>query len=158
MLKQVILAGTAALSISTAALADDVTTVGRNGAWTIGAGDQVCAMATVTEDYALIITTIRDTPYVMIMSKTGPSSPLKGRAVVTDKQSGDVLMIKSLKSDIHGEPATVLSMTDLIRLWGATVVDMDTRHMVNVKVGDMSFNVDIRGAQEAYQNIKSCAE
>jgi hypothetical protein len=157
MLKQIILAGTAVLSISTAALANDMVTAGRNGAWTIGMGEQNCGMATFANDYVLGILINHGLTQVIVGSKKDPL-PLKGHAVVTDKQSGDILMIKTLKSDTDGLPAADLSMTDLIRLWGVTVMDMGTPHMVNVMVGDVSFDVDIHGAQEAYQNIKSCAE
>ena len=173
MFKQFILAAVAALSpvtpISHAfetgtevpSLFEDV---GKNGAWRISneKDGSRCMMSTKSigsADYTLAILTYSSMTGVVIFGKD--PLPASARAVITDKGNGEILMIKPLgrtDSDEDFVLGSDLSVQDLIRLWGATVMDDAAQeHLVTVHLGNVSFNVDIHGAQAAYQNIKSCA-
>jgi hypothetical protein len=143
---------------------------GHNGAWDIIAGiaGKGCAMRTQTTSgtryYSLMIGTDGNQTVAIIVANA-PATPTNVRGIITDKGSGEVLMMKPMKRDekiLDGYQfiSTTLSLQDTFRLWGIgidDVIGVHSKHLVNVQAGPVSFDVDIHGAMEAYQNIQSCA-
>ena len=60
--------------------------------------------------------------------------------IVTEKSDDELLMVKTPTETESNTPgfemmSATLSSSGLSKLWGVTVIDLDSPHMVNVKVG-----------------------
>jgi hypothetical protein len=134
--------------------------IGRNGAWEIGAEGKFCSMRTMGDGGTIGLAIMKlardDHTVALIYSKTG-GFPQRATGSITDTGTGELLFIKTFERLGDDGMGAVLSMTDLIKLWGDMLMDSNTARMVTVKAGNVSFQIDIHGAVEAYQNLSSCA-
>jgi hypothetical protein len=144
---------------------------GHNGAWDIITGQnggKACIMRTQTTSgatyYSLMMAANGKETLAAILTNA-PAAPVHDTLTITDKGTGEILMMKPVERDqqiIGGYQiiGTFLSVQDTIRLWGIGLDDLmgtGSGHWINVKVGTVSFDVDIHGAMQAYENIQSCA-
>jgi hypothetical protein len=148
-----------------------MTPVGQNGAWRIlayqSALGRSCFMATQTVDHRVTLligvpsTKFGDAKPAAIIYTEQPSPERQMLVSVTDNGSGETLLMKSVHQE-DGVLFTDLDFSDTTRLWDigmAKMMDLDGgKQLVNVHAGSVSFDLDIHGAMEAWQNTQSCAK
>jgi hypothetical protein len=140
---------------------------GHNGAWTLSTNDVAgsCAMSTAgtTDTGARAEFSIDLSKYgINTGVATNESQPIKGYlATVTDKVTGETVITKPLQKVEVDTQAGVqwfvgsLTMPEVMRL--LSLSRPDASHIITIRYGKLSFDINIRGGMAAYQNVKSCA-